>query len=82
MAAEQSNQGGSVSSGSGFASVDPVRLLRSYWLLFVIFGVLGIGIGIGTHFTLLKYSPEFTSNGLFLVRGVQEEISDQGVFGG
>ena len=46
---------------SRFKPVDPLALLRRHVLLLVVTLVIGVGLGIGTHYLLREYFPQFTS---------------------
>ena len=49
-------------AGQGkFKPVDPMKVLRQYWILFAITAVFAVGIGVGTWYLLDKYMPQYTS---------------------
>ncbi|MCC6322445.1 MAG: polysaccharide biosynthesis tyrosine autokinase [Phycisphaerales bacterium] len=50
---------------SGFANIDPIRLLRRYWPLLAGAAVFGGVIGVAAHFTLLKVYPTWTASSVF-----------------
>ncbi|MFN7021066.1 MAG: GumC family protein [Phycisphaerales bacterium] len=50
---------------SGFANIDPVRLLRRYWPMLAGAAVLGGIIGTAAHFLLLRYYPTWTASSVF-----------------
>lgn len=50
---------------SGFGNIDPVRLLRRYWMLLAAAAFCGAVIGVGAHFTLLRLWPQYTSQTIF-----------------
>src|SRR5438045_663768 len=51
-------------AGSGVA-LDPVRLLKKYYLLLIGAGVLGAVLGVGTHVVLARVAPQYTSTATF-----------------
>lgn len=55
-------QGGST---SGFANIDPVRLLRRYWMLLAAAAFCGAVIGVVANFVMLRVYPQYTSQTIF-----------------
>ncbi len=50
---------------AGFGTIDPMRLLRKYWVLLVIAAVAGAIIGTAAHFILLRVYPMYTAATIF-----------------
>ncbi len=57
-------------------AIDPLKLLRQNWLWLGLAGVLGIALGVATHFALLKLAPRYTARAYFEVAG-QIDAADQ-----
>jgi capsular exopolysaccharide synthesis family protein len=53
---------------TGFANIDPIRLLRRYWMLLAASAFMGAVIGTAGHFVLLRVYPMYTSAALFQIR--------------
>ena len=60
--------------GGGFAgpSIDPVRVLRTYWPLFVGAFVFACIVGVGAFFLLGRYMPQYTAIAEYRVQPVQD----------
>ncbi|MCE9591444.1 MAG: polysaccharide biosynthesis tyrosine autokinase [Planctomycetes bacterium] len=52
---------------SRFTPLDPFRVLRQYARLLILAAVVGVALGLGIYFLLLRHAPEFTSTAQILV---------------
>jgi succinoglycan biosynthesis transport protein ExoP len=63
------------SSGSAGAkpvqTIDPIKLLKKYFWLLIVAGVIGIALGVGSHLTLRKFLPSYDSVVTFKVLPTQ-----------
>jgi len=59
---------GGAGAPSGFGNIDPIRLLRRYWMLLLAAAVLGAVVGIAGHYALLKINPMYTASATFECR--------------
>jgi len=59
-------------------AIDPLKLLRQNWLWLALAGVLGMVLGVGTHFALLRFAPTFAAKAYFEVRGQLRESDEVG----
>jgi len=57
-------------------AIDPLKLLRQNWLWLGIAGVLGVVLGVGTHYTLLFFAPRFAALAYFEVKGQIREAGE------
>lgn len=67
---------------SGFASIDPIRLLRRYWMLLAASAIIGGVVGVAGHFALLRLYPLYTAQALFLCQekpGTTTETRTEGI---
>ena len=56
------------SNAMGFATVDPVRLLKRYYPWLIVAAVVGAVVGGASHFILAKLWPFYTSTATFLCK--------------
>jgi len=63
--------GPSVPVGGGGAGgvkpIDPLRLVRQYWLVVVIAAVIGLFVGVGAQIGLTRIAPRYTSSVLYRI---------------
>lgn len=57
----------SVGAPTRFTPLDPLRIIRQYARLFILMAVVGLAIGLGAYYLLLRHAPEFTSTAQILV---------------
>lgn len=57
--------GAPAAAPTGFANIDPIRLLRRYWPLLTAAAIVGGVLGAAGHFILLKLSPTYTASVTF-----------------
>lgn len=53
--------------GGGGPSIDPVKLLKKYFWLLMVSGVVGIAVGVAAHLILIKFFPRFDAEVYFEV---------------
>ncbi|MEM1353254.1 MAG: hypothetical protein AAGH88_00075 [Planctomycetota bacterium] len=63
-------------SAGKFKTIDPMKVIRQYWLLFSITAVVAVVIGVGTWFVLDTYMPKYTSIAQISVNKGLESGSD------
>lgn len=60
----RSPQGGAPSSQ---VTIDPVKLLKKYFFILVVAGIVGVAVGFGADLLLRRYAPQFTARTFFEV---------------
>ena len=62
------SSGGPSGAGSlAVSGLDPMRILRVYWMWLTLAGVIGISVGIGLYFLLATIAPKFSASTTFEV---------------
>jgi uncharacterized protein with von Willebrand factor type A (vWA) domain len=61
------------STSARFTPVDPIRLLRQYRVVLIVTVLIGAGLGVGLHFVLAHFMPQYTA--VAKVR-VKREVTD------
>ena len=61
--------GAGASNSMGLVTIDPVRLLRRYWLVLAISVFVGAVVGVGAHVLFARYAPRYSATVTFVVEG-------------
>jgi len=70
---------GQAQPASRFKPVDPLRVVRQYLVLLIIAGILGLGLGVGTYFTLRQYNPTYTSHAFLFANPSARQLEEVSV---
>ncbi len=65
----------------GAVAIDPVRIVKMYWIPLVLSLFVGVGLGVGTYLVLLRVAPRFESTALYEALAAETTIRETGVGG-
>jgi len=65
----------------GAVAIDPVRIVKMYWIPLVLSVFVGVGLGVGAYLVLLRIAPRFESTVLYEALAPETDIRTPGMGG-